>query len=451
MALTRPQNTMSDLSGLGSDLDRLWDTEFGAPREVMIRCIGIAGSGVALWVYNGDILGPLWACVYFLALFISYLLLRPRLSSTHWPAIACYGSFLISLGTYLSLPIYVMIAGDPLMIFCGAMALIAYVVFTLYRPAPPGIMGHLDHGIAWLLAGVTAITFLPLATTLFAKAVMVFLCALIAIYYSMSVRQTRAARAEARRAAQRSVEAQKMEAIGRLSGGVAHDFNNILTVLQGNLELYHVVPAGQERDALVDEAREASVRATALVAQLLSFARRAPLDVGEHDANALVADVCTLAQRALPTGIALEQRSTEGPACVWVDASGLTSALLNLILNANDALEGRGSITLAVDVVKGPVQEAQTAVAVTQGDAHLRFSVADDGPGMADDVAQRATEPFFTTKSVGQGSGLGLPMAMGFAEQSGGVMRIKTGPDGTTVALHLPMCDPEKAPEDAAP
>ncbi|GAB5446573.1 sensor histidine kinase [Gymnodinialimonas sp.] len=432
---------ISDFRSPDSHFDQLWETEFGDRQEFVIRCFGIAAGGTALWIYNGSLLGPLWILCYFVAVAANYVLLRPRQGGKARSLLANYAIFLVSLCTYLSLPIYTMLTGDAVMVFCAAMALIAYTIFTLYRPAPPGLLGHLDIVVAWVLAGVAAVAFMPLATSWFPQALMVFLCGVFAIYYSMSVRQTRAARAEFRQAAQRSLEAQKMEAIGRLSGGIAHDFNNILTVLQGNLELYHEVPEGPERDALVDEARVAGSRATALVAQLLAFARRAPLEARAHDANKVVDELCTLARRLLPVSIELNHRMTETPTYVLADANGLHSALLNLILNANDAMDGRGAITVAVDVVQGPANEAGNRPAATTRNAHLCFSVADDGPGMSEEVESRAVEPFFTTKPVGKGSGLGLPMAMGFAEQSGGAMRIRTSPDGTTVALHLPMCE----------
>lgn len=439
MAATSPLDATTDGSYRGTDLDRLWETEFGDAQELVIRCFGIAAGGAALWFYNGSVFGPVWAVTYFTFLALNYLLLRPRSDGRRGASAACYVTFIIALGTYLSLPIYLMVAGDALMIFCGAMALIAYAVFTLYRPAPPGILEHLDLAIAWLLALVAAITFLPIATTLFPKAIVVFLCIVIAVYYSMSVRQTRAARTQFRMAAQRSIEAAKMEAIGRLSGGIAHDFNNILTVLQGSLELYHEVPAGPERDAFVDEARVASVRATALVSQLLAFARRAPLEARAHNANGVLDELSTLARRLLPVSVYLDHRLTEDQACVLADSSGLHTALLNLILNANDAMKGRGSIIVAVDMLQGPAQDAGTRPTQSASDAHLCFSVADDGPGMSPDVERRATEPFFTTKPVGKGSGLGLSSAEGFAEQSGGALRIKTSTAGTTVSVHLPL------------
>lgn len=441
MAMVSPHDTIEEAARGDADLDRLWETEFGATDELVIRFIGICAGGLALFFYNGSWLGPIWALVYFVGLTVNYMLLRPRADGAPRARTACYATFCFSICAYLSLPIYVMVTGDALMIFCGVVALIAYAVFTLYRPAPPGFLAHLDIAIAWILAGVAAVTFLPVATSLLPQAIMVFLCAVLAVYYSMSVLQTRAARAELRRAAERSLEAQKMEAIGRLSGGIAHDFNNILTVLQGSLELYHEVPEGPEQDALVDEARAAGVRATALVSQLLAFARRAPLEARAHDANAVVDELCALARRVLPVSIQLDHRMAELPAHVLADKNGLHSALLNLILNANDAMEGRGSITLAVDMLSGPAFEASASPALRPVGAHLCFSVADDGPGMSTDVEKRAVEPFFTTKAVGKGSGLGLSMAMGFAEQSGGALRIKTSPEGTTVAVHLPMCD----------
>ena len=439
MALTSPHDTSVDQVYPVSDLDRLWDTEFGDGTEMVIRVFGIAAGGLALWMYDGALLGPLWAGIYLTSLLINYLLLRPRSDGQERATLACYVTFMTSLTAYLSLPIYLVLTSDPLKISCGAMALIAYAVFTLYRPAPPGVLAHLDIAIAWLLAAVAAIALFPIATSLVPQIAMIALCVIMAVYYSMTVRQMRAAQAEFRKAAQRSLEAQKMEAIGRLSGGIAHDFNNILTVMQGSLELYHEVPKGAERDALVDEARSAGVRATALVAQLLAFARRAPLEARAQDANAVVDELCTLARRLLPVSVQLDHRMTEDQACVLADSSGLHSALLNLILNANDAMDGRGSITIAVDLLQGPAHEASTKPAASAIGGHLCFSVADDGPGMPPEVERRATEPFFTTKAVGKGSGLGLSMAVGFAEQSGGALRIKTSQAGTTVAVHLPL------------
>lgn len=439
MALVNPSDGNFDRKAPVSDLDMLWDSEFGAQRELLIRCVSISTGGIAVWVYEGSLLGPLWSLIYFIGMFANYFALRPREGDNQrWP-ILCFSTYFFTAATYLSLPMYLMIAGDPVLAFCGALAVIAFAIFTLFRAEPPGLVQPFDIAVGWVMAGVAAIAILPIGTSLLAKGLIVFLCLVLAIYYSMALITTRAARAELHLATQRSFEAQKREAIGRLSGGIAHDFNNILTVLQGSLELYHEVPNGPEQDALVDEARAAGVRATALVSQLLAFARRAPLEAHPHDAANVVEQLLSPARRLLPASIHLDSRTPAVAINVMADANGLHSALLNLILNSNDAMAERGTIILAVDLVKGPANEGGTAPSDTLQNAHLRFSVADDGPGMSPEVEHRALEPFFTTKPVGKGSGLGLSVAMGFAEQSGGALRIKTDSNGTIVGLHLPI------------
>lgn len=441
MALVNPSDGNFDRHKPVSDLDLLWASEFGAQQELITRCVGIAAGGIAVWLYEGSLLGPAWAVIYFIGMVTTYFSLRPRDADERRSPPLCFTAYFFTAITYLSLPMYFVLTGDPVLSFCGVLALIAFAVFTLFRSEPPVIVQPFDFAIGWVIAGVAGIAFWPVGTSVIAQGLIVMLCLVLGIYYSMALLAMRATRTELRLEIQRNSEAQKMEAIGRLSGGIAHDFNNILTALQGSLELYHEVPNGPEQDALVVEAQAAGVRATALVSQLLAFARRAPLETRAHDAREVMEELCTLAQRLLPPGITLDCRFPDTSACVMADANGLNSALLNLILNANDAMEGRGSITLALDLVDGPANKAGSLPVSEQSHRHLGFSVADDGPGMSPEVEQRALEPFFTTKPVGKGTGLGLSMALGFAEQSGGALRIKTSQDGTTVALHLPLCD----------
>lgn len=441
MVLVTSSDSNFDVQAPVSDLDLLWDSEFGARRELVIRCLGIAAGGIAVWIYEGSLIGPAWAVVYFIGLLANYLALRPRVGTEQRSVFLCFATYFVTAITYLSLPLYMIVMGDAALSFCAALAVMAYAVFTLFRSEPPQLVAPFDIAVGWVCASVAAFSFWHVGTTFMAQGLIVMMCLVVGFYYSMALIATRATRAELRLAVQRSFEAQKMESIGRLSGGIAHDFNNILTVLQGNLELYHEVPNGPEQDALVDEARAAGVRATALVSQLLAFARRAPLETRAHDANKVVEELSTLAQRLLPVSIQFENRVPEAGVCVLADANGLHSALLNLILNANDAMEGRGSVVLALDVVSGPAPEGSAIPSMSLTNSHLRFSVADDGPGMSKDVERRALEPFFTTKSVGKGSGLGLSMAVGFAEQSSGALRIKTSTAGTIVAMHLPLCE----------
>lgn len=422
-----------------TDLDLLWQSQFGSRTEVWIRCICITAAGLLFWAYEGAIIGPVWSAAYLLGLWANYLSLRPSDEDRPRNRVLCISTYVFLSCLYLAMPVYLMVGGHPFLSFCAALAVIAFAVFTLFRSEPPGYVVAFEVTLIWGLVVTAAVAFMPIGATPMEHGLIAAMCIVLGLYYTMAVAATRNDRKELRLALRRNLEAQKMEAIGRLSGGVAHDFNNILTVVQGSLELYHEVTEDDEKNALVADASAAAARASALVAQLLAFARRAPLEAHPHDAQALVKDLCSLAGRVLPANIALEHHVPQVQVFVLADATRLHAALLNLLLNASDAMEGPGHITLAVELRDGPADAAGTRPAESTQDAHLCFRVTDDGPGMTPEVARRAVEPFFTTKSVGKGSGLGLSMTLGFAEQSGGAMRIKTSASGTTVLLHLPL------------
>ncbi|UWQ97111.1 hypothetical protein K3728_07805 [Rhodobacteraceae bacterium M385] len=422
-----------------TDLDLLWQSQFGSRTEVWIRCVCIALAGLLFWAYEGALIGPIWSAIYLLGLWSHFVLLRPRTDGSARNRFLCIANFGFLSCLYLAMPVYLMIGGHPFLSFCAALAVIAFAVFTLFRSEPPGYVVAFEVTLIWGLVVTAAYAFMPIGATPLEHGLIAAMCIVLGLYYTMAVAATRKDRKELRLALRRNLEAQKMEAIGRLSGGVAHDFNNILSVVQGSLELYYEVTDEEEKNALVADASAATARASGLVAQLLAFARRAPLEAHPHDAQALVKGLCTLAGRVLPASITLEHQLPEKQVFVLADATRLHAALLNLILNASDAMEGHGKITLAVALKDGPADAAGTRPAESPQNAHVCFRVADNGPGMTPEVSRRAVEPFFTTKSVGKGSGLGLSMTMGFAEQSGGAMRIKTSAAGTTVLLHLPL------------
>lgn len=421
------------------DLDRLWQAEFGNRGELVVRTAAIALSGLLLFVYSGTWIGPVWAVLYFAAMTASWLALRPDGPGRRQPWLVGMGAFFLTAIIFVSLPLYLMTSPDVVLAFCGCFGIIALAVFTLFHDAPPRVVHLFDIVLGWVFVAVAAARFVPTAPDPTARAVMVLLCLVVGGYYTMALVTTRANAARLRAASEQALEARKMEAIGRLSGGIAHDFNNILTVLQGSLELYHVMPEGTERDAMVQEAQRAGTRATGLVSQLLAYARRAPLDAQPVAADAILDELTARARRALPDGVAFEVRRAPAPVQVLADRAGLQAALMNLILNARDAVGPGGLVTLAVDVARGPAEAADPAPPEPDGAAHLCFSVSDDGRGMSADLVARATEPFFTTKPPGSGSGLGLPMAKGFAEQSGGALSIRSGIGGTIVSLHLPL------------
>ena len=244
---------------------------------------------------------------------------------------------------------------------------------------------------------------------------------------------------------ERLIQSQKMEAIGKLTGGIAHDFNNMLTVIDGNLEML-ARKLKQDRAALrfVDAAARASGRADRLTAQLLAFSRRQRLNPKPLHAEAVLDGMSSLLSGTVGEQVALliEPRAATPWSCL-ADQNQLEAALLNLVINATQAIKGQGSIRIAIrnTSLRGHDSawlDANREDAVAAGD-YVCIAVEDDGCGMSEAVRRRALEPFFTTRPTGQGSGLGLSQSYGFVRQSGGAMRIESRPGrGTVVELLLP-------------
>lgn len=235
---------------------------------------------------------------------------------------------------------------------------------------------------------------------------------------------------------QRSVQhAQRLESVGQLTGGVAHDFNNLLAVITGCLELLKV-RAGENRPVieLADRALTAAERGATLIQRLLAFSRRQMLNPESTDVNALLGDVLELTRRSLGEQIEIETQLCADLWPVLVDASQLENAVLNLVINARDAMPLGGILLLSTQ--KERVDVASEGLAV--GD-YVVISVADTGSGIPREHLGRVFEPFFTTKEAGRGSGLGLSMVYGFVTQSHGAVRVESESDaGTTVRLYLP-------------
>ncbi|MET0866472.1 MAG: ATP-binding protein [Pseudorhodoplanes sp.] len=236
--------------------------------------------------------------------------------------------------------------------------------------------------------------------------------------------------------------AQKMEAVGQLTGGIAHDFNNLLTGIIGSLDLMKRRIARQQFadvERYVVAATSSAHRAASLTQRLLAFSRRQPLAPKSVDINELVQGMDELIRRSI--GETIELRLETAPS-IWrtkCDPNQLESAILNLVINARDAMPNGGRLTIKTEnVVSGPADREHD----NGGGEFARVSVVDTGHGMPLDVVKRVFEPFFTTKPIGQGTGLGLSMVYGFAKQSGGYADIKSREgQGTTVSLFLPRSD----------
>ncbi len=242
-------------------------------------------------------------------------------------------------------------------------------------------------------------------------------------------------------------EAQKMQAIGQLTGGIAHDFNNLLTVILGNLEFMRSRhDCDEPTKARIERATWAAQRGATLTGQLLAFARKQPLAPAPIDLGATMPDLVPLLRRTLGEHIEIRYVETAGLWPALADPAQLESAVLNLALNARDAMPGGGRLTIELANKVLDEDYARTHAEVVTGD-YAMLAVSDTGHGMTPDVAARVFEPFYTTKPDGKGTGLGLAMVFGFVKQTGGHVKVYSEPgQGTTVRLYLPRAVGAAAP-----
>jgi PAS domain S-box-containing protein len=231
-------------------------------------------------------------------------------------------------------------------------------------------------------------------------------------------------------------QSQKLEAIGKLTGGIAHDFNNLLSVIVNGIELLRLGVDRESQLRAIAGMERAAERGANLTQQLLAFARQQPIKPSPMNLNRTLAGFEAVLRRAIPSSMQLELRLGPNVPNIMADVTQLEAAVLNLVVNARDAMAAGGTITIVVDVVDGLPDSAPVA------GGYVRLCVRDTGSGMTDEVITRAVEPFFTTKGVGKGTGLGLSQAYGVAQQAGGDLRIQSELGvGTQIALYFPAME----------
>ena len=239
---------------------------------------------------------------------------------------------------------------------------------------------------------------------------------------------------------------QKMEAVGQLTGGIAHDFNNILAIILGNVELLQIhLPGDPYTSEILDAVLRATLHGQDLTSHLLAFSRRRLLNPQPVDVNALVAGIVRLLHRTLGATIRITTETSSEPEMAFVDPAALEGAVLNVALNARDAMPEGGLLTIRTSTVT--ITDAPATDDDLARGAYALLALEDTGHGMPPDVVARVFEPFYTTKSGGHGTGLGLSMVYGFARQSGGSVSIDSAPGrGTTVKMFLPLASSDQQP-----
>ncbi len=431
------------------------------PIALAVNTVNAVITAIVLQRFAGVMLPLAWLCIVLLVTAGRWLVWRryrhrdARLEDDpRWPLLASCGSLLAGLcwglGAVVLFPVLPVVGQIFLTFVIGGMCAGAVVVSA----------SHLSTLLAFLLSASV-----PMAILFFAQGeatgsalgamTVVFVAALsfaggqlnrfiaetmrlrLALSETNRRLQTEIAEREATQDALR--QAQKLEAVGQLTGGIAHDFNNLLTVVIGNLAL--AIGRAGENPAVVPPlqgALQAAERGVALIQRLLAFARKQQLDPQSVDLNRLVADIADLLRRTLGSQIRLAIASFPDLAPARVDTNQLELALLNLTINARDAMPGGGALHIGL---LNRRTDHRSPPELSPGD-YVVVSISDTGMGMDEATVARAAEPFFTTKEIGSGSGLGLPMVQGFAAQSGGAVQIRSKPgQGTTVELWLPQAD----------
>lgn len=414
-------------------VETLSSLEFRVQFFVVLVCVATAVAVTNLWLL-----------IFWFTLHYSFVLLE-RTLATRFAGIGTPAAFYTVIGlnlavgvTFAWLPVYLWMQAQPSFYF-AAMALLVgstlntfLIRSTLWYQAVCFVAPNA--GAFILIALVISGTGLPTGEAVTLSVI----ASAVLFYFLVAVIEMHRMHTAHEHTRHQLLQSQKTEVIGRLTGGVAHDFNNLLNVISGYLEAALSETTETGRNIAIKGALKAATRGGTLVHQLLAFARKARLEPQSIPVDTTLIELSEMARRVIPSSITVDFGSMKSGLFVLADPSSLTTALLNLLLNARDAISGGGTIQLSVNCVPS----TELPKEMTYDNAYksfVLFTVKDSGHGMTTDLLNRVTEPFFTTKPVGFGSGLGLSMVQGFAQQSGGGILIASSPYvGTSVYVALP-------------
>lgn len=424
-----------------SDFQKLYDYEYGCGFEMFLRFAFFVTATVLLTLETGWLVGPIWLAIYYPVYLANYAFFRWRLNRANQRDVMIASVMFIALiGVFIWLPGYLLLQTEYLSLqFVGAAGIGGLLLWLIKRS------DHIPH-LMWgeiTCLGLSFCVLFYFAAPKFGslnEQIVVFLCGPGLLYYfTQVVLRTRDQRRRAELAAKRTAEAQKMEALGQMAGGVAHDFNNILTATVGNLELHREVPTAFEKEQCLEEALLAARRGEALVRRLLMYGRPEAEETNSSRLWDMLDNLRVLSRRLVPAQVRVCVKSQEPDLALPVREEDLTTTLLNLMINARDSMPNGGQINVFAEQVH--LEHARILLDGTQiaPGTYLQLQVTDTGPGIPPEILRHVLEPFFTTKPAGEGSGLGLPMAATFAREAGGGLTIATSAKGTRVSLLLPF------------
>lgn len=411
-----------------TEFDRLYSADATGRIEIVLRYVIVLAAGTALWIGTSSWLIPLWAVGY-VTLNSVYVM---GLYKTAVPVSGERLAVLLSASAFVAMwfslmPIYISSLNNGAFVVlamcgCGGVALHA-----LSRNAGFSMSAYIDVFVTMFMTFFVFAFAVSHTELVWQKATIIVGGISISGYFLVSFFEIIAVRQALSDKLKADAQDQKMRSLGQLTSGIAHDFNNLLTVIGGNIDLAQLDPQSPDSTEYLNNARLATNRSSVLIKNLLAYARKSHLRTERLSAGQLLNRIESILLRVLPANIDLRILQIEDPAFVDIDQAMLENAILNLAINARDALVGQpGQIIIETSLNRNRTE--------------VLLSVKDDGPGMTSATLDNATDPFFTTKGVGEGSGLGLSMVKGFAEQSGGTLHISNrSPKGLSAELRLPV------------
>ncbi len=432
------KNTRPMPSETATRLIKMYRAEFGTKPEVVVRICSASLATITMCVATGQ-----WILLLWLGLFLVQQVLFLRVLDPHNRdniglrfrlALTLY---VLGVAIFLSVPLYFVSHEDPMIFMPAAFALVGTAIYTLQRANPTRDVIAIDTSFF----AICSFWSVFIAQTHFLHSISFYaLCVLCAVvtYLFFRAQQVEQQRQQARRVAERRyAQAQKARALNQFVGGVAHDFNNQITAIMGNLELFELLDNPSERQSAMQQCRIAADRAALTVQQLVASSGRTRLQRVALDISEFLQDLNPVFTDLLEPNIDLEIRPAYHDFIADVDRDMLETCLIQLCLNAQDAMSGNGQIQIGARRVLSrpgsglPQPEAEPP--------YIGIYVQDAGPGVSDETLSRLSEPFYTTKGVGAGTGLGLSAVAGFARQSGGALVLDNAlPSGLHVMILLP-------------
>ncbi|NCO86849.1 MAG: hypothetical protein GW886_09520 [Rhodobacterales bacterium] len=434
----------SGKSGWACRIEELAGNLIGSRVDLVGRNVAVAtGIAIVTWLLKEPrLLGWLGLFVIGQVAMFGWILTR-RADASKWDYVVALLACALNSVIFLALPVGLWLLETDVARFSAAFFLVGFGIYAITRNGTMPELAVIDALPVVVGAGFIVTNYAAKHLEEVHFAVPLSMLGIVLAYYLLNMRENFVTRQRLKAAEEAAVEAARHQVVARLTAGVAHDFNNILTAVLGHIDLHDALSDPREKTESLRAAHTAATRAARLTGQLMVFAGKARLENTRTDLAVLLRNFAERNRRLLPQNIALHTNLPDGLAPVMVDRDHLDHTLEQLLHNASDSMPTGGTVTLSLGQIQvAAPRKLHGKTRLAKGD-YCVITIADEGRGIMPQDVEQVYEPFFSTKKKGQASGLGLSMAAGFAAQSGGAIGLVSRPgEGTVVSFYLPAMGP---------